>query len=131
MKRRGRTTGADNEAPPTGPIVLDLHGTPIPHAYQQYTVSFVATSPASFISFAFRNDPAFLGLDDVSVTTGAGPNLIVNGDFELGVIEDVKEVGRKPGCKPLSDVEVFVESHIGIPQAGAAVKTLGIGIEKV
>ena len=47
------------------------------------------------------------------------------------MIEDVEEVGRKPGCKPLSDVEVFVESNIGIPQAGTAVKTLGIGIEKV
>lgn len=28
--------------------------------------------------------PAFLFLDDVTVTTGGGPNLLLNGDFELG-----------------------------------------------
>lgn len=33
-----------------------------------------------------REDPAFLGLDDVSVTTGGGPNLITNGGFELGPV---------------------------------------------
>jgi len=91
--RLGRTTGADNEAPPTGPIVLDLDGTPIPHEYQQYTASFVATSANSFISFAFREDPSFVGLDDVSVTTGGGPNLIVNGDFESGVLGESAPVG--------------------------------------
>jgi hypothetical protein len=63
-----------------------LHGTPIPHTYQHYTISFVATSSASFISFAFREDPGFFGLDDVSVTSGGGSNLIVNGDFESGPI---------------------------------------------
>ena len=36
------------------------------------------------VSFSFREDPAFLGLDDVSVTTGGGPNLLTNGDFEAG-----------------------------------------------
>jgi hypothetical protein len=92
-RRLGRTTGPDNEAPPVGPIVLDLNGTPIPHAYQQYTTSFVATSAASFISFAFREDPAFLGLDDVSVTTGGGPNLIVNGGFESGILGEPAPIG--------------------------------------
>jgi hypothetical protein len=74
----------NNEPPPAGPVVLDLNGTPVPHTYQQYTTSFTATNANSFISFAFREDPAFLGLDDVSVTTGMGPNLIVNGGFESG-----------------------------------------------
>jgi hypothetical protein len=74
----------NNEPPPAGPVVLDLNGTPVPHVYQQYTTTFVATTANSFISFALREDPAFLGLDDVSVTTGMGPNLIVNGGFESG-----------------------------------------------
>jgi hypothetical protein len=74
----------NNEPPPAGPVVLDLNGTLVPHTYQQYTTSFTASTTGSFISFAFREDPAFLGLDDVSVTTGMGPNLIVNGGFESG-----------------------------------------------
>jgi hypothetical protein len=78
----------DNEAPPSGPIVLDWNGTPIPHAYQQYTASFVATSSISNISFAFRHDPDFLGIDDVSVTTGGGSNLLVNGGFESGPLDE-------------------------------------------
>src|SRR5215510_8177675 len=55
-----------NCAPPSGAI-LDLAGTPIPHTYQQYSVNFIATNTTTNISFAFREDPAFLGLDDVSV----------------------------------------------------------------
>ena len=74
-----------NCAPPTGAI-LDLNGTPVPHQYQQYTTSFVATGTTTNLSFAFREDPAFLFLDDVSVTTGGGPNLLLNPGFELGPV---------------------------------------------
>jgi hypothetical protein len=63
---------------------LDLNGTAVPHTYQMYTTSFTAANASTNISFAFREDPAFLGLDDVSVTTGGGPNLITNGGFEAG-----------------------------------------------
>jgi len=69
--------------PPPGAI-LDLDGTPIPHSYTQYSVNFVATANSTNISFAFREDPAFLFLDDVSVTAGVGPNLLLNGGFEAG-----------------------------------------------
>jgi hypothetical protein len=72
-----------NCAPPSGAI-LDLDGTPIPQSYQQYSVNFTATQASTNISFALREDPAFLSLDDVSVTTGAGPNLLLNPGFELG-----------------------------------------------
>jgi len=72
--------------PPPGAI-LDLHGMPIPHSYTQYSVNFVATANSTNISFAFREDPAFLFLDDVSVTTGGGPNLLLNGGFELGPLD--------------------------------------------
>jgi hypothetical protein len=74
-----------NCAPPPGAI-LDLDGTPIPHQYTQYTTSFVATGTTTNVSFAFREDPAFLFLDDVSVTTGGGPNLLTNPGFELGPV---------------------------------------------
>jgi hypothetical protein len=74
-----------NCGPPAGAI-LDLNGTAIPHAYQQYSVNFTSTAATTNISFAFREDPAFLFLDDVSVTTGGGPNLLLNPGFELGIV---------------------------------------------
>ena len=74
---------ANNCAPPTGAI-YDLAGTPVPHIYTLYTTSFVASLATTNLSFAFREDPAFLFLDDIVLTTGAGPNLLVNGGFELG-----------------------------------------------
>jgi len=72
-----------NCAPPTGAI-LDLHGTAVPDIYTNYTVDFTATQASTNISFSFREDPAFLFLDDVTVTTGGGPNLLTNGGFESG-----------------------------------------------
>jgi hypothetical protein len=77
-----------NEPPPTGPVILDLNGTPIPHSYTEYSVDFT-TAPGQVstnLSFAFREDPAFLFLDDVTLTTGGGPNLLTNGDFEAGPV---------------------------------------------
>jgi hypothetical protein len=73
-----------NCAPPSGPVILDLAGQAVPHGFQQYTASFIAGVTTTQISFAFREDPAFLQLDNVSVTTGGGPNLLTNGDFEGG-----------------------------------------------
>lgn len=76
-----------NQPPPAGPVVLDLNGTPVPHAYTQYTTNFVATNATTNLSFAFREDPAFLLLDDVNMTlNGSGPNLVVNGGFEDGPV---------------------------------------------
>ena len=47
-------------------------------------MDFVATSTVTNLSFAFRDAPAFLLLDNVQLTTGGGPNLVTNGDFEAG-----------------------------------------------
>lgn len=73
---------------PSGPVVLDLNGTAIPHTYTHYTVDFTtaAGSTSTDLGFAFREDPAFLYLDNVTLTTGGGSNLVLNGDFELGVV---------------------------------------------
>jgi hypothetical protein len=75
-----------NEGPPSGHQILNLDGTAILNGggYTEYDASFVATDASTNLSFAFREDPAFLFLDDVSVTTGGGPNLITNGGFEDG-----------------------------------------------
>ena len=75
-----------NCAPPPGAI-LDLNGTVIPHAYRNYTVDFIATLATTNLSFALREDPAFLLLDDVSMTDLTTPSgeLVVNGGFEAGL----------------------------------------------
>jgi hypothetical protein len=76
----------DNCGPPPGAI-LDLAGTPVPHSYQLYTApGFTATGTTTTFTFALRDDAAFLGLDDVSVSTGGGPNLLVNPGFESGPV---------------------------------------------
>ena len=77
---------ASNDPAPAGPVILNLDGTAIPHSYTQYTASFVAANATTNLSFAFREDPAFLMLDNVSMTTGGGANLVTNGDFEAGPV---------------------------------------------
>jgi hypothetical protein len=85
-----------NCAPPLG-WILDLNGTTIPHnSYKQYSVSFFAsTTRLTNLSFAFREDPAFLSLDDVAVfdvTTSTFLPLI-NPGFELGPVNASQPIG--------------------------------------
>jgi hypothetical protein len=81
----------NNNPPPAGAI-LDLSGTPIPgrgnNTYQMYSVDFTATMPTTAITFAFREDPSFIRLSNVSVTDVSldnSVNLLVNGNFSQGV----------------------------------------------
>jgi hypothetical protein len=76
----------NNDPPPPGAI-LDLNGLPIPHGSPtQYTVDFTASLANTAISLAFREDPAFFAVTDVSVMDITNPsgNLLLNGDFSLG-----------------------------------------------
>jgi hypothetical protein len=79
-----------NEPPPAGAI-LDLNGLPIPHgAPQEYSVDFTATLPSTAITFAFRDDPAYITFTNASVvdlTTSSG-NLLTNGNFSGGTYTD-------------------------------------------
>jgi hypothetical protein len=77
---------ANNNPPPPGAI-LDLAGTAIPHTPSQaYTVDFTASLANTAVSFAFRDDPAYLFFSNVSVTNLTTPsgNLLTNGDFSAG-----------------------------------------------
>jgi hypothetical protein len=79
--------GSTNCPPPVGHEILNLDGTAITHTYSQYTTaSFTAPSGSTNLSFALREDPAFLGLDDITMTdlTTGNPVPITNGDFEGG-----------------------------------------------
>ena len=74
-----------NCAPPSGPVILDLNGTAVPHTFTHYTTTFTAAQLFTNLSFAFREDPAFLHLDNVTMHAGVAPNLLINGDFESGL----------------------------------------------
>jgi hypothetical protein len=76
-----------NCGPPVGTVTFELTGMPVPHQYQEYTANFTATAAATNLSFAFREDPAFFSLDDVSVTAGGGPNIVHNPDFSAGLTD--------------------------------------------
>ena len=84
-KSRPATT-RNNNSPPANAI-LDLNGTPIPGGgnttYQQYSVTFTATLANTAITFAFREDPAFLYFSNPSIvdTTANSGNLFTNGNF--------------------------------------------------
>jgi hypothetical protein len=88
-------TNPSNLGPPAGPI-LDLGGayaTPptaallVPggglNTYQQYTVNFTGTGNPTAITFAFREDPAYISFASASVVdlTTSSSNLLTNGDF--------------------------------------------------
>jgi hypothetical protein len=76
-----------NEPPPSGAI-LDLAGQPVNHgAAATESISFDAALTTTDITFAFREDPAFISFSDVSLTnltTGSMTNLILNGNFASG-----------------------------------------------
>jgi fibronectin-binding autotransporter adhesin len=63
--------------------LLDLEN-PAAQGYTLYTYSFQAQLTQTFLTFEFRQDPAYWRLDDVSVTNISSTQLIVNGGFEGG-----------------------------------------------
>jgi hypothetical protein len=75
----------NNVGPPSGAI-LDLAGTPIPSTYTMYSADFTAALSSTDITFAFRNDPGYTAMDDVTVTdlTTHTAASVVNGGFEDG-----------------------------------------------
>jgi hypothetical protein len=76
-----------NNPPPSGAI-LDLNGQTVNHGTAApESASFTAALSSTDITFAFREDPAFISFSDVTLTnttTGSSVNLIQNGDFSSG-----------------------------------------------
>ncbi len=76
--------GAQNLPPPvSGLEILNLAGQTIQNGEAAYSADFVASSTESTVTFTFRQDPSFMTLYDVNVSTGGGPNLLQNGDFSV------------------------------------------------
>jgi hypothetical protein len=75
-----------NLPPPSGAI-LDLDGGLIPHgAPQTYTVDFTAAIANTAITMAFREDPAFVFVSNITLMDLTNPsgNILLNGDFATG-----------------------------------------------
>src|SRR5260221_14109426 len=62
----------NNNPPPAGPVVLDLAGTAVPHAYTQYTTSFVAGAASTHPFFPLPGEPGVLFLFDLIMNPGGG-----------------------------------------------------------
>ena len=80
---------AGNNNPPPAGAILDLNGQTINHnsaAPTLYTVDFTAAITSTAITFAFREDPAFIFFSDPSVTnlTTSSGNLLANSTFTAG-----------------------------------------------
>ena len=73
-----------NNSPPTGPLILDLAGQPVPSAYTYYVASFTALQATTFLTFAFRDDPGHFELDDTFLadSNASNTNLLANPGFE-------------------------------------------------
>ena len=92
---------ANAQNPPAGAIfdLATVHPTPL-GSYTQFNTSFVANATSEFVSFAFREVPAFWAFDDVSVTTGAGPNLLSSPSFEGATLGQNCNHNNALGCPP-------------------------------
>ncbi len=80
---------ASAQLPPPNPI-FDLStspqlAAPVLNTYQQFTTSFVGDGNTEYVSFAFREVPAYFSFDDAVVSaSGSATNLLVNPSFEQG-----------------------------------------------
>ena len=82
-----------NEPPPPG-AAFSLTGLPLTTAYTQYGFTFVASSTTTNLTFALRDDPSYLYLDDISLTRlGSTGNLLTNGGFESGPVDAASPIG--------------------------------------
>jgi hypothetical protein len=78
--------GAHAQNPPPGALE-DLganagFGVATPHVTTPFSFTFVASDSFTTVSFAFREIPAFFAFSGASITDGAGPNLLIDPNFE-------------------------------------------------
>src|SRR5690349_1440623 len=72
--KSGPINDPTNEPPPAGTVIDQLTGLPIVSAYNTRTPTFVAGSTTTNLAFAFREDPAFLELGNVSLVDLTHPS---------------------------------------------------------
>jgi hypothetical protein len=72
-------------------------------SYTDFTTSFVADNTSEYVSFAFRETPAFWAFDDPSVvngTTGSSLNLLADPTFAGSTYGQNCDHGNSLGCPP-------------------------------
>jgi len=80
----------DLDNTPTGGTVLDTLTT--------FSTTFVGDGSTEYVSFAFRESPAWFLFDDPSVTTGGGPNLLADTDFSGATVGQNCNHENSLGC---------------------------------
>jgi hypothetical protein len=89
------------QLPPPGFIFqLDTVHPGVLSTYTQFTTSFVGDGNTEFVSFAFREVPAFFAFDDAVVSTGGGPNLLADPGFESASFGQNCNHNNALGCPP-------------------------------
>lgn len=94
--------GAQN--PPPSPIfdlVTTSQHTGVLSSYVDFTASFVANNSSEYVSFAFRETPAYFAFDQPSVTLmGSSTNLLSNTEFEGSLVGQNCNHDNSLGCPP-------------------------------
>lgn len=105
----GQAYASPSNLPPPPGWILSLDGGALPlSGYTQYTTSFTATQAMTNITFAFRDDPAFIFFDNAFVADTSSPatNLLSNSGFETGDLTDwsyLNQYGAAFGGQVLCD----------------------------
>jgi hypothetical protein len=95
---------ATAQNPPPDPI-FDLatssQHTGVLTSYVNFNTSFVADNSNEFVSFAFRETPAYFAFDDASVTAqGSSTNLLADPGFEAASFGQNCNHNNSLGCPP-------------------------------
>ncbi|MGH9651934.1 MAG: PEP-CTERM sorting domain-containing protein [Bryobacteraceae bacterium] len=90
------------QEPPPNPI-FDLANTPqhsgVLSSYVNFTTSFTADNTSEFVSFAFRETPAYFAFDDASVAKSGGTtNLLADAGFESASLGQNCNHDNSLGC---------------------------------
>lgn len=98
------TSAAFAQTPPAGAIyTLSVsHAGAISLTESLYNVSFVADNNTEFVSFAFREIPAYWALDDTSVVlSGGSTNLLADPGFESATVGQNIPTGWSRWIQPI------------------------------
>ncbi|CAF4435619.1 unnamed protein product [Rotaria socialis] len=106
-------------------VVLYLSNISSTSGYVYYSYSYQSTASSLTLTMAFRQDPAYWALDDISVALSTGgPNLVQNPGFETGSLtgyytlcnpSSSSSSGTVSSAYPHSGTDCYYDGSIGNP----------------